>query len=153
MKQPSFHRAGRCVIRFLLLLGVPVLLGLAGCGDSEIGVVSGTVTLDGRPLDQGLVVFEDREKGVSVNAAIQPDGSFIVKTYDQTGLPPGEYGVAVKPGQVGDGETPLVGGPMEAQQGGPAGIPARYGSTRTSGLTTTITPGANTVPLELSSKP
>ncbi len=153
MKQPSSHGAGRCMTRFLLLLGTPVLLGLAGCGDSQLGVVSGTVTLDGRPLDQGLVVFEDREKGVSVNAAIEPDGSFVVKTYDQTGLPPGEYMVAVKPGQVGDGETPLVGGPMEAQPGGSVQIPARYGSTRTSGLTATVTPGANNVPLELSSKP
>ena len=139
--------------RFLLLLAVPILLGLAGCGDSQVGVVSGTVTLDGRPLDQGLVVFEDREKGVSVNAAIESDGSFVVKTYDQAGLPPGEYTVAVKPGQVGDGETPLVGDPIEAQQGGSVEIPARYGSTRTSGLTATVTLGANTVPLELSSKP
>ncbi|MDZ7616951.1 MAG: hypothetical protein U1E05_08105, partial [Patescibacteria group bacterium] len=63
---------------FFRLLGALLLFSASGCGDSQVATVSGTVTLDGQPLDQGVVVFEDLVKGISVNAPIQTGGGFIV---------------------------------------------------------------------------
>ena len=152
MNQRPHPTTGSRAMRLSLLLAIPVAIMLTGCGDSTLGTVSGTVTLDGRPLDQGLVVFEDRDRGVSVNTAIGSDGSFVVETYDQTGLAPGEYAVAVKPGALGDGETPLVESATTTSRPENGAIPAWYGSTRTSGLVVTVTPGENHIPLELSSQ-
>ena len=77
----------------------------------DIGRVAGKVTLDGQPLRQGAVVFQDTARGISVNAPLQSDGTYVARTHDQAGLPPGTYQVAITPRTFGDGETPLIEGP------------------------------------------
>jgi len=134
-------RLARFVSCALLLLAGLVLL--PGCsGKKDVGYLSGKATLGGQPLAQGSVLFEDKSKGVSVNAELKSDGSFTAKTFDLPGLPPGTYQVAVTPSTFGNGEMPLAVPP--GQQAAPASdIPQRYRSTATSGLSVTVKSGTN----------
>ena len=78
--------------RCLALL--PVLVALVGCGQQGTQLkgiqASGTATLDGEPLEMGLIVFEPEGGGESSSSQITKDGSF--KLYD---IKPGRYKVAV----------------------------------------------------------
>ena len=78
--------------RCLALL--PVLVAVVGCGQQGTQLkgiqASGTATLDGEPLEMGLIVFEPEGGGESSSSQITKDGSF--KLYD---IKPGRYKVAV----------------------------------------------------------
>ena len=78
--------------RCLALL--PVLVALVGCGQQGTQLkgiqASGAATLDGEPLEMGLIVFEPEGGGESSSSQITKDGSF--KLYD---IKPGRYKVAV----------------------------------------------------------
>ena len=125
---------------------------LAGCSGPETGHVAGKVTLDGKPLAQGSVVFEDSAAGISAGAALQSDGSYTVETFDRDGLPPGTYKVAITPSTFGDGETPLAVDPASQAAGPHAQIPPRYHSTATSPLGATVKAG-NNPPFDFDLKP
>lgn len=60
-------RPSRLVTRLARVVGLAGLCALAGCGgggDPNLVHVSGTVTVDGKPLPLGLIVFEpDPAKG------------------------------------------------------------------------------------------
>ncbi len=72
-----------------------VVLMLAGCG-SEFGAeVSGVVTLDGIPLENGIVAFHPEHGGPVAHGVIGKDGSYVVLTGRQEGLPIGDYTVTV----------------------------------------------------------
>jgi hypothetical protein len=123
------------------------LLGLAwfaGCGPhEELARVSGKVTLDGAPLTGAQIVFEDAAHGVSVNAPLEADGSYTIRTYDKDGVPPGTYQVAVRPGSFSTGEAPLV-SEANTRAAPPAStIPDRYRSVGTSELTASVVAGDN----------
>lgn len=124
-------------------LATLALVMLWGCSRSDVGRVTGKVTLDGQPLSQGTVVFEDAAKGISVNAELRSDGSYEARTYDKAGLPPGSYQVAVTPRTLGSGETPLIAGPPSAEVPPESPIPAKYRDVKTSGLTVTVVGGAS----------
>lgn len=128
---------------FWAMVGV-WLLAYCGCGGGQdVGYVSGKVTLGGKPLGQGAVVFHNPSKGIVVAAPLGPDGSYTAKTYQLGGLPPGEYLVSISPTGVGSGEMPLVEKPTPgAASSGPA-IPPKYLQPTTSGLKTTIKSGKN----------
>ena len=130
------------MIARMILLGALTAL-VCGCGGGDVGQVSGTVTLSGQPLAEGTVVFENTPAGISVNAEIGPDGSYTVKTYELSGLPPGTYQVAIKPASIGDGETPLVSDPSEEIATPASVIPEKYRSVETSELTVTVVSGGN----------
>jgi hypothetical protein len=115
----------------------------AGCSDPETGHVAGKVTLGGRPLTQGSVVFEDSAAGITAGASLQSDGSYTVKTFNRDGLPPGTYKVAVTPSTFGDGETPLAVDPSSQAPSPGSQIPQRYRSTATSPLCVTVKAGDN----------
>jgi len=124
------------------LLGGLAVLALGGCSASDVGYVSGKVTLNGQPPGQASIVFEDAAKGVSVNAPLADDGTYTVRTYNLDGLPPGTYQVAVTPKTFGDGEIPLAADPA-AQAAPPSAIPEKYRTVATSGLTATVKAGKN----------
>ncbi|MCC6421325.1 MAG: hypothetical protein IT429_24060 [Gemmataceae bacterium] len=63
--------------------------GLAGCGGTPKGAVSGKVSYRDRAVTEGQVSFLSA-KGVPIMAAIRPDG-----TYTAEGLAYGDYLVAV----------------------------------------------------------
>ena len=73
---------------------VVALVALVGCGQQGTQLkgiqATGTATLDGTPLEMGLIMFEPEGGGESSSSQITKDGSF--KLYD---IKPGRYKVAV----------------------------------------------------------
>ncbi|MGC1273274.1 MAG: carboxypeptidase-like regulatory domain-containing protein [Planctomycetaceae bacterium] len=101
----------------ILLLGG--LFSLSGCGaENELGrlPVSGTVLLDGEPLDSGTISFDpiDQATGTSGGATVTA-GQFEIAT--ERGLPPGIYRVRISAPTGGvaasDAEPPPPGEPTE----------------------------------------
>jgi len=106
--------------RFLPLAGAFCLV-IVGCSQpDDIGPtlpVSGTVAIDGKPLEEGAVVFvPDDSKGnkakVSAQSAIK-SGSFTLtsstQTSNKTGAPPGWYKVTIRTDAPMGGGTGKVG--------------------------------------------
>jgi len=85
-----------------------LLFGFAaiGCTESSGGreAVSGTITLDGKPLDQGVISFipYDPDAPTRASAAIE-NGSYAIPKAQ--GLAPGKYKVAIS---SPDGKTPAA---------------------------------------------
>ena len=75
-------------------LGLALLL-LAGCGGDPMGrkAVSGTVLLNGQPLDQGRIHFTPTDRGPTESGATIENGRFKIPR--DSGLVPGTYKVSV----------------------------------------------------------
>jgi hypothetical protein len=114
---------------------------LAGCSSRDASV-RGAVTLDGRPLPAGEVIFHPAGEGRTGYAAVEPDGSYVVFTGEREGLPPGDYIVTVMrtsdPADTADSVPLLL-------------TPARYADVKRSDLRYTVKPGSNRINLELTS--
>lgn len=79
--------------RICLSCWIPCLLLLAaGCGESDVSreAVSGTVTLDGKPLPQGSILFTPLGEGPSAGGEIV-DGRYTLPQH--LGAGPGKYRV------------------------------------------------------------
>jgi hypothetical protein len=113
-----------------------VVFGVVGCGAKSprsLLAVSGTVTLDGTPLDQGQIQFEPQpaaEGAVNAGAAIK-NGKFELAA--PGGLRPGNYRVAI----TSKNAEALPSDPIKAMEAAskptPAAerIPAQYNSATT----------------------
>lgn len=133
---------------FQLYLGGPVvlllLLGAAGCA-SKLQPVRGKVVFpDGKPLTEGLVVFEPEQQGnspISARGEIQADGSYQLSTYKPgDGALPGKYRVLVAPkNDLNDADKPRQPPPFDP----------RYMAFDSSGLEFEVQSGANEFPIEL----
>ncbi len=83
-----------CVFSVLLLI-----LPCIGCGGTDGKLkVSGTVTLKGEPLDDGIIEFSSPEIRTGANIT---QGKYEVPP--ENGLKPGTYSVSIT---AGDGRTP-----------------------------------------------
>lgn len=137
-----------CRIPSALALVATVAVAL-GCGSDRLTTVpvSGTVTLDGRPVPSGKVVFTP-ERGPAATGAIESDGSFTLGTYGETdGATLGPHRVAVIATES-QGNTDDLDAPRRWL------IPPRYGDPSTSGLTFTVeSNGPNRFDLRLSEQP
>lgn len=84
-----------CMFLAVCLVATP-LTSLVGCGgDNPLNrqPVSGTVTLDGQPIDHGSIEFSPQDpEGVSSGGMIV-DGEYSVPA--EKGLPPGKYRVRI----------------------------------------------------------
>ncbi len=133
-----------------LLISLPLLVSLAGCGSSQSGdrvpvfPASGKLTYDGRPLTGAFVVLHPKG-AVSGPAAPRPhaqaaaDGSFTLTSYESNdGAPAGDYTLTVE-------LRSLVkhGGDVTA---GPNTLPAKYSRSDTSPVAIQIAEGTNTLP-------
>jgi len=147
MRRPT-HRRG-----FPIGCGYTLtLLGLLlGCGGNPArqptAPVTGTVTIDGQPVSQGVVNFLP-ESGRAGHGKLGPDGSFVISTYGNgDGAVVGKHRIAVDARQ------------QQAAEGGFAedvayqsAVPARYANPNTSGLECEVVAGEeNVVDLKLSS--
>jgi hypothetical protein len=150
----------RSGVRLRLLLGVSLLLLAAGC--SSRGTITGKVLLQGKPLPGGTVQFIHPKQG-SMNAPIGQDGS-----YQFVDVPAGEVTIAVigaappmtrelpkgmdwekvkqsYPGLSDEEVKRRTGfGPVSPPPGGFVSVPEKYSNPETSGLTYTVTGGAQT---------
>jgi hypothetical protein len=88
--------------RTWLCAGFFVALNLSGCAPAESLIpVEGKITLDGKPLTKGSVIFHpDASKGNATlnqpHGEIDPSGTYRLFTQrDRDGAPPGWYKVSV----------------------------------------------------------
>jgi len=92
----------------LLLFGA--LAAMLGCSAGDDGwnrqAISGTVTLNGQPLDSGTISFEpmDLSAGTSAGTEVQA-GQFTMER--SAGLPPGEYIVRIYSADVTSAPAPV----------------------------------------------
>jgi len=114
-----------------------ILAAVVGCGrpayQLETAPVHGKVTLDGEPLPSGYVVVPTM-RGRMASGAIQPDGTFVLTTYDEgDGAQVGRHPVIVN--EVPPDEF------SNAEAARRVPIPRRYTSAGTSGLEVDVKPG------------
>jgi uncharacterized protein DUF6795 len=94
------HGQSALLHRSTQLLGLVILLaGAAGCDARRTPVpVSGTVTLDGKPVEGATVTFhllDDDKDGRLATGQTDKAGAFRLKTGNEDGAVPGEYKVVV----------------------------------------------------------
>lgn len=122
---------------------------LSGCSSGNFeSQVSGSVTLDGQAIGPGFLVFALADGGTNpANGAIQPNGSYTLKTANESGLHAGKYRVSVtildQP-DVPPGERSYVAAKSL--------IPVKYNDINTSDLEFDVESGSNTIDIRLSSK-
>ncbi len=119
------------------------LVFIGGCGGGDLAQVSGTVTLDGQPLEGAQVSFWplDAEAGSDRPSAGVTDGSGqyrLMYTAEEPGVLPGRHKVEISTASGGE-EGP------KAER-----LPPRY-NTNTE-LTAEVTSGRNTLDFELTSQ-
>lgn len=136
------RRPGRCGRLFCAIAA----LALAGCSRSherETAQVLGVVTLDGKPLTRGTVMFVP-ETGRAGTGVIAADGSYTLTTYQpDDGALVGRHKVSVA--------IPL-GSETASAQASP--IPQRYMSADSSGLAFEVKAGEeNRIDLKLTTAP
>ncbi|MFO0943179.1 MAG: hypothetical protein U0930_20780 [Pirellulales bacterium] len=111
-------------MRLVILVLCLTALALAGCSPKSNRIaVNGTVSLKGKPLDEGIIEF--------VSAELKSGASIINGKYEipqDQGLAPGEYKVLIT---AGDGRTPAdspdgIPGPTGANIVSKDRIPAEY---------------------------
>lgn len=156
-------RVAGLIVPMFLVVG---LVGAAGCGggadgfSGQRGTVSGSVTLDGKPLQQGCSVLFMSASGTYVGTGVVNDaGSYTIAYRVPAGLPIGEYRIQISP-PAEAASAPVDPAAMASQMklsargsgssDGP--VPSKYQSVASSGLSFTVAAGANTAPLELVTK-
>ncbi len=151
------------------IVGMLSLFTVVGCGGTKgpaVTVVSGTVLLDGEPLDGASVVFHPTSpSGLAGSGKTTTDGTFGLTTFRATpgaGVAPGEYVVTISKEEWPEFKEPEDDDPdyerkmaqVEAamDRAKPTYVtPQAYGDEETSGLTATVGTGENKMVFELSS--
>lgn len=137
------------------------LVALAGCGGSsgfpKTYPVTGTVKLNGKPIDGAMVTFQMESGKENAIGTTDKNGEFSLSMFRPgDGAVPGKYKVAIKkedaapvatnappPGQIGSAELPADYAPPVESKGGGGGkkkseIPEKYANNATSGLIATV---------------
>ena len=125
-------------IKFSSFIAALLLLSLSvGCGGNAS--VTGKVTFaDGTPLTEGHVIFESST--LAARGAIQNDGTYSLRTGDDSGIPRGSYQVSITGfGAASVQSVPGTGGGQSGPQMRPvfreSPIDRKYYLPETSGLT------------------
>jgi hypothetical protein len=129
----------------LMCLAPLAVIAFSGCGGEQsvhvpLGKVTGTVTYNDKPLAQGTITILPAN-GRPASGQIK-DGKIIdVTTYDKTGdgAPLGTHPVAIR---AVENTTDMYAKPKSL-------VPAKYGDTKTSGLSAEIKSGENTLEFKL----
>lgn len=128
--------------QILLAVGllIPMIIGCAAKKDEGPArhAVSGTVTLDGKPLAEGRISFdspEDASQGIPPTSGEIKDGHYLVSTT------PGTKTVRISH-RVQSGQDEITKEPIMKES-----IPAKYN--KNSDLETTITDGENQADFDL----
>jgi hypothetical protein len=82
---------------------------LSGCGGDSLGrhAISGTVSLNGAPVERGSISFMPMDQGVTSSGAAFTDGSYSIP--EQDGLPVGKYRVTINAPKPGTGKAAAEG--------------------------------------------
>jgi hypothetical protein len=143
-----------------LLAGLFLVPALGGCGDDQskpkLGKVHGKVTLDGKPVERGHIVFtpstgKGGETGQTATGEINSDGTFDLTTFDTgDGAILGQHVVTVvvpEPGSENLGKPDASGRINYVLPKNTA--PKKYEKVDTSPLRYTVKEGSNDFPIEL----
>jgi hypothetical protein len=122
--------------RTAMLASLSLLALGCGGGSLETAPVTGTVTLDGKPLPHGMVVFSP-ERGRGATGQIESDGSFTLSTYGNgDGAVVGPHRVAVMCSVDLPNPSPNPDNPDDGMWKRTRSlIPTKYTNSATSGLT------------------
>jgi hypothetical protein len=130
-----------------LLLTASFVFLSAGCSRNSLeSSVIGKVTLDGKPIGPGTVVFSSGAKNPAIGA-IDVGGNYSLKTSRTEGLAAGRYRVAVSVREV-----PPNSNPSDRLPPGKLLHPEKYEAVETSGLEFDVVTGSNTIDLPLTSQ-
>jgi hypothetical protein len=149
MVEPGGRRQGdvrRWMTASVGWAAIALVIG-GGCGGPPIATVRGRVTLDGRPLTAGTVVFEG--DGRSYTGSIGADGRFELRFMGEPGIRPGTYGVAVIPPEAEVVADPKTTDLRAVNPVDPRNYPERYRLPSTSGISRTVSPGEATIDIDL----
>lgn len=129
-----------------VFVGGVVSLLTAGCGSSySLGTVTGTVTLDGKPLPHATVIFSRGQGRMSVGTTDEAGRYELQYTASEKGAEPGAHTVRIT-SQIdavsGEGDLAAVEGRKEL-------LPPRYNEKTE--LTAEVKPGRNTIDFDLTS--
>jgi hypothetical protein len=130
----------------LRLLAAGLLCGLVflvGCGSGNWGTVSGTVTQDQTPLEDGIITFHPVDGTGSSGYGQIIKGAYEISTGAKTGLPVGSYKVTVSASTIpkeGTSETAKL------------LTPKKYSQPHTTDLKAEVKSGSNQIPFAMSSK-
>ncbi len=133
----------RFVVAFVIMVGVTAWVG---CGPDAQATVSGKVTIGGRPLDRGIVIFVNAlgTSSAGISGQIHSDGSYDVQIGQSGEVVSGEYNVTIETRMVSapqpDGAPPAPGKLL---------IPERYTRIESSGLRYHVRPGTNVIDIAL----
>lgn len=135
-------------ISTLTLLVLPVLIGSSGCNSSpegpELIQVSGNVTYDGQPLEDGRIRFRLTSGDLRAFETDIVDGKYALETYE------GPMQVEVRASRIVPGKFEQASPDDEPQPVGEMFIPEKYNAKTT--LTAEVTPdGDNEFPFDLTS--
>lgn len=148
-------------VNWLSLLGVlscSLFVGCPGAGDSiqSESTVTGTVTLDGAPVEGATVTFRPEDaSGSGAFGMTNAEGKYELNTSTAVlGVEPGKYKVSVTKMEAAASDAPSeddpsYGGAPKKEAAPKHLIPEKYSRIESSGLTADVTPGENTIPLEL----
>jgi hypothetical protein len=136
-----------------------LIVTLAGCGESSgrpsLVPVSGTVSLDDKPLSGAVVTFipAGSTPGGMVTARTGQDGQYTLKSRNGSGAPPGEYRVVISKRKMPDGSDVPADDPTP-----PIQSPARetlplYSDQNNPTLGATVPPDGGTIHFPLKSQP
>lgn len=133
--------------RSLLALGLLLLTGCTGGGlNVPTGTVSGTVTIDGKPLSDATITFIGETNGDTASGALQSDGTYSLKYGSGFSVPAGDYRVVVVAGAAG-GSGPAnpedLMKTVKVPQILKSPIPDKYKDPKTSALVAVVKEGTN----------
>ena len=149
------------MIRLMVIACCLVGVACVGCGPSgpPLGTVSGTVTMDGKPLENALVTFTPVEPGRGSTGVTDASGKYELAFIDGKGATVGSHKVSVTsaPKAAAPAKEIRSDSPEYMNQGSSADydkakvketIPAKYNTAST--LTFEVKAGSNTydIPLE-----
>lgn len=161
--KPRGYQAGAATRAFLAsdgrrwVVAALAIAASAGCGDGPEDnlprrAVYGTVSLDGKPLDQGVISFTPEAQGTNpvTGGGVISSGSFSIP--QDRGLTPGTYKVAISADTsvppVAAGQAPGATPKVKAKVTSP--IPAKYNTQST--LEAEVKDGSTSLKFDLFSK-
>ncbi len=130
--------------RFGVLAIAIGLFTLPGCGETstmpKTVEVAGTVTVNGKPLTEGMINFSSSSTGDAANAKIGPDGRFLFGN----GVLPGTYRVTITPQGSDTPPAPGVTPPSLNLE-----IPSKYTDVTSTDLKAVVAPGSDDFTFDL----
>jgi hypothetical protein len=137
----TVRRAGKALVL------ISVAVSAFGCNRAEpLGRIRGRVTFLGAPVTEGLVVFNNAQKGIFMTAALNKDGTYVVTSAAGRGLPLGQYRVTVAPPI----EEAVLGPNFEPPPVKPyPNIPDRFRDVKTSDLSLEVKEGENVLNIDM----